>query len=116
MLALIQARHGNPTQYPLRPLLKPDGDGQVESAVAAGIVPGAKAAAAKQQAKGQTLKERLAACRASERERLAFGKVSFTLIGLNSGLVQCRLCFPWPTSNLKTAWLENALLVCRGYT
>ena len=48
---------------------------QVEVAVAAGIVPGAKAAAAKQQAKGQTLKERLAACRASERDRLTFGKV-----------------------------------------
>ncbi len=50
-------------------------DFQVEAAVGAGIIAGAKAAAAKQQAKGQTLKERLTACRASERDRLTFGKV-----------------------------------------
>ncbi|KAK9863053.1 hypothetical protein WJX84_000545 [Apatococcus fuscideae] len=55
-------------------VLEADACNQVEVAVAAGIVPGAKAAAAKQQAKGQTLKERLAACRASERDRLTFGK------------------------------------------
>ena len=78
--------------------------------MAAGIVPGAKAAAAKQQAKGQTLKERLAACRASERERLAFGKVLHSRIRQHSNVLTDHAPNHWRTSELSA--LAGTLLCC----